>query len=223
MKRALAARAKHDPNGLAPPVGSPMAGRVVSSSPGQPPLKIQKFEVKHEEAAGSSEVLHSSMRPVEPIIISSSQPVLDSLPPVQQLVEKNSTHVISGSNSLPSSPRPGASSQGAPNTSKTKNSMKRQRPSPAAPDGEGDDDDDDCADKSAFFLKHQNAALASELQQLRYQLQLLERERDFRRNQCRDACQLLHSLEATWNAMEVALQLGQQPQDEQEEVSTTIA
>jgi E3 ubiquitin-protein ligase BRE1 len=223
MKRALAARAKHDPNGLAPPVGSPMAGRVVSSSPGQPPLKIQKFEVKHEEAAGSSEVLHSSMRPVEPIIISSSQPVLDSLPPVQQLVEKNSTHVISGSNSLPSSPRPGVSSQGAPNTSKTKNSMKRQRPSPAAPDCEEDDDDDDCADKSAFFLKHQNAALASELQQLRYQLQLLERERDFRRNQCRDACQLLHSLEATWNAMEVALQLGQQPQDEQEEVSTTIA
>jgi E3 ubiquitin-protein ligase BRE1 len=196
-----------------------MAGHVVSSSPTQPPLKIQKFEVNHDEAPSSSELSHPSPRPVEPIVISSSEPVPDSTPPVQQLAEKHSTHVISGSSSLPSSPIPISSSQGAANPSKTKYSMKRQRPNPAASDFDGDDDDDG-ADKSAFFLKHQNAALASELQQLRYQLKLLERERDFRRNQCQDACQLLHSLEATWNAMEVALQLGQQPQEEREEVST---
>lgn len=221
MKRALAARAKHDPNGLAPPVGGPLAGHVVSSSPTQPPLKIQKFEVKHEESPSLSEVPQPSPRPVEPIVVSSSEPVPDSTPPVQQLAEKNSTHVVSGSSSLPSSPIPSSSTQGAANPSKTKYSMKRQRPSPANGDIDGDDDDDG-ADKSAFFLKHQNAALASELQQLRYQLKLLERERDFRRSQCQDACQLLHSLEATWNAMEVALQLGQQPQDEREEVSTNF-
>ena len=220
MKRALAARAKHDPNGLAPPGGGPMAGHVVSSSPSQPPLKIQKFEVKHDVVPSSSEVPHSSLRPVEPIVISSSQPVLDSVPPVQHLAEKNSANVVSGSSSLPSTPRPGTSvTYGATDPSKTKNSMKRQRPSLGAPDSNGNNDDDDDADKSSFFLKHQNAALASELQQLRYQLELLERERDFRRSQCRDACQLLHSLEATWNAMEVALQLGQQPEAEHDEVS----
>lgn len=225
MKRALAARAKHDPNGLAPPVGGPMAGHVVTSSPTQPPLKIQKFEVKHDEAPSSSEVPQPSPRPVEPMVISSSEPAPDSTPPEQHSAEKNSTHVISGSSSLPSSPVPSHSTQGAAYPSKTKHSMKRQRPSPATADFDCDDDDDG-ADKSAFFLKHQNAALASELQQLRYQLKLLEKERDFRRNQCHDACQLLHSLEATWNAMEVALQLGQQPQDEREEElerTTTVA
>ena len=135
---------------------------------------------------------------------------------MQQPTEKNSTQPEdkTPSNSLPSGTAPKSLDQGTANNSKSKNSMKRQRSSQS-----GADDEDQNAENSAFFLKHQNAALASELQQLRHQLQLLEAERDFRRKQCQDACQALHSLEATWNAMEVALQLGQKPLDEHEEVS----
>jgi hypothetical protein len=222
MKRALAARAKHDPSGLAQPIGGPMggpmAGHVVSSSPSQPPLKMSKFESNQEEGPSASEIPHPT---AEPTLISSSQPVLQlSLPvvpvPVPQSTEKHSTQLDdkTQSNTLPPGTAPKSSDQGTANNSKTKNSMKRQRSSQT-----GADDEDQNAETSAFFLKHQNAALASELQQLRYQLQLLETERDFRRKQCQDACQALHSLEATWNAMEVALQLGQQPLDEHEEVS----
>jgi hypothetical protein len=64
---------------------------------------------------------------------------------------------------------------------------------------------------SAFYLKHQNRALASELKSLQYQLLLLERERDFRRKQCRSAVESLQSLDATWTQMETALQLGEAP------------
>lgn len=87
--------------------------------------------------------------------------------------------------------------------------MKRQRMSQAAVE------DNEEKENSSFFLKHQNAALASELKQLTYQFNLLEKERNFRRNQCNEANQALHSLEATWTAMEVALQLGQQPPEDE--------
>lgn len=59
---------------------------------------------------------------------------------------------------------------------------------------------------SSFFLKHQNSALASELKSLRYQLNLLEKERDYRRKQCRVASHALNALQATWTQMETALQ-----------------
>jgi hypothetical protein len=223
MKRALAARAKHDPSGLAQPIGGPMgglmAGNVASSTPPQPPLKMTKFENHQDEGPMGLEI--PSQIPTEPLRISSLQPGLQLSPsvgplPMQQPTEKNSTQPEdkTPSNSLPSGTAPKSLDQGTANNSKSKNSMKRQRSSQS-----GADDEDQNAENSAFFLKHQNAALASELQQLRHQLQLLEAERDFRRKQCQDACQALHSLEATWNAMEVALQLGQKPLDEHEEVS----
>lgn len=223
MKRALAARAKHDPSGLAQPIGGPiggpMAGNVVTSSPPQPPLKMTKFENNQDEGPRGSEISHQMT--TEPIRFSSSQPVLQLSPtvvpvPMQQPTEKNASCLEDKTqpNLLPTGTAPKSMDQGTANNSKSKNSMKRQRSSQS-----GVDDEDQSDENSAFFLKHQNAALASELQQLRYQLQLLEAERDFRRKQCQDACQALHSLEATWNAMEVALQLGQQPPDDHEDVS----
>lgn len=229
MKRALAARAKHDPNGLAPPVPVPVViggvGGVavpgLSSPPPEPPLKIPRLEPKREreeapilpESAPLLRTMPLPMKPqTMPIHISSSQP------------QTSRQALATETNSVPTSTPKPTNNQGTtvptvggttvptvtvPTvTTKTKQSMKRQRSSQAAAD------DDDDTEKSAFFLKHQNAALASELQLLRYQLQLLEKERHFRRTQCQEASQALHSLEATWNAMEVALQLGQQPQDD---------
>lgn len=48
-------------------------------------------------------------------------------------------------------------------------------------------------ESSAFYLKHQNRALATELQSLKYSVTLLEQERDTRRSQCRTAAQMLLS------------------------------
>lgn len=93
-------------------------------------------------------------------------------------------------------PRP--SPHGTPREAERRSSLKRQRP---AEEEEGD------GESSAFYLKHQNSALASELKGLHYQLRLLEEERNIRRQQCHEAGQALQALESTWTQMEVALQL----------------
>jgi hypothetical protein len=246
MKRALAARAKHDPNGLAPP-------GVVSS----PPKKIPRIESKPEivpsnngqngssnpgagaggsgkgtgTSTGSTTV--NSQPPeypqktkVEPVVSSVVKPnnmnanVVPSSSTVQ--VKKPTTTTAPApapapappvkQNALSTTPKPNKPGPGRP-------SMKRQRASQSSSSAADDDDE-----TGAFFLKHQNAALSSELQQLRYQFSLLEKERDFRRTQCQDASQVLQSLEATWTAMEVALQLGQQPSGaDAEDADTTVS
>lgn len=105
-------------------------------------------------------------------------------------------------------PRP--SPHGTPREAERRSSLKRQRP---AEDEEGD------GESSAFYLKHQNSALASELKGLHYQLRLLEEERNVRRQQCHEAGQALQALESTWTQMEVALQLSM-PTEEGELVRT---
>lgn len=104
----------------------------------------------------------------------------------------------------PSSSTPRASPSGTPREKRT--SMKRQRSSAALSSEEKEEDD-----SSAFYLKHQNRALASELKGLQYQLRLLEKERDLRRLQCEQAGQALQALQNTWTQMEVALQHGTPP------------
>ena len=60
-------------------------------------------------------------------------------------------------------------------------------------------------DTSAFYLKHQNRALATELLSLQDSTKALEKERDYRRQECWAACQALNSLQATWTQLETAL------------------
>ncbi|GAX12110.1 E3 ubiquitin-protein ligase BRE1 [Fistulifera solaris] len=60
-------------------------------------------------------------------------------------------------------------------------------------------------DDSAFYLKHQNRALATELLSLQDTTKALEKERDYRRQECWAACQALNSLQATWTQLETAL------------------
>ena len=69
-----------------------------------------------------------------------------------------------------------------------------------------EEEDVEDSNSSAFYLRHQNRALASELRQLKYQIHRLERERDVRRSQCSLAAQSVHTLQATWTQLESALQ-----------------
>ena len=62
-------------------------------------------------------------------------------------------------------------------------------------------------DASAFYLKHQNRALVTELHSLQHTVQQLEAERHDRRHQCRVAAQALESLQATWTQLELALEV----------------
>lgn len=68
-----------------------------------------------------------------------------------------------------------------------------------------DEEDEDDSNAAAFYLRHQNRALASELRHLKCQLYRMERERSLRRDQCSKASQALHTLHATWTHMEKAL------------------
>jgi hypothetical protein len=74
-----------------------------------------------------------------------------------------------------------------------------------------DEEEEDDSNASAFYLRHQNRALASELRMIKYQQQRLEQERGYRRSQSSKAVQTLNSLQATWTQMEAALQFGQPP------------
>jgi hypothetical protein len=121
-------------------------------------------------------------------------------PPQQRVVKAEPITIPSQQASTTTTPRPSPS--GTPREKRT--SMKRQRSNAALAAEEEDD-------SSGFYLKHQNKALASELKGLQYQLRLLEKERNLRRQQCHDAGEALQALENTWTQMEVALQLGTPP------------
>lgn len=61
------------------------------------------------------------------------------------------------------------------------------------------------SETSAFYLKHQNRALAVELRSLQHALRQLEKEREHRRQDCWSATLALHALQATWKQLETAL------------------
>jgi hypothetical protein len=60
-------------------------------------------------------------------------------------------------------------------------------------------DELDQPDDKSFYLKHQNRALATELQSLQYAVSQLETERDARRRHCHDALQAIHGLQWIWS------------------------
>ena len=87
----------------------------------------------------------------------------------------------------PSSPRP--------------SSKKRQRPPSPTVDN---DDDSDAEDRNvdAFYLKHQNKQLASELMSYKREISLLERERTIRRKECKRIGQVLSQMEGIFRTGE---------------------
>lgn len=71
------------------------------------------------------------------------------------------------------------------------------------------EEDEDDSSASAFYLKHQNRALASELRSVKYQLSHLERERDYRRSQCSEALQSINSVSSMWRQLESSMGKGE--------------
>ncbi len=67
------------------------------------------------------------------------------------------------------------------------------------------DDEDGEDSNSSFYLKHQNQALASELYAYRRKIYLLEKERDYRRKECRIAGKRIGELRGAWRGIEEAL------------------
>ena len=64
------------------------------------------------------------------------------------------------------------------------------------------DEEEEESSNSAFYLKHQNRALATELKSLQFAVKQLEEERDARRRHCREALQAVQLLQNTWTSME---------------------
>ncbi len=82
----------------------------------------------------------------------------------------------------------------------------RPRKSPsAAPQDRDDSADEEDAENSSFYLKLQNASLASELFAYRRRIYLLEREREFRRRGCRAAGRKIGELSGAWGGLECAI------------------
>lgn len=114
-----------------------------------------------------------------------------------------------------SSPPPNASSSGNMAAYQSQKSMDDD--AAATPKGRGpgrprksavkqvDSSDEDEADNTSFYLKHQNAALASELYGYRRRIYLLEREREFRRKECRVAERKIGELDSAWKGLESAI------------------
>ncbi len=67
------------------------------------------------------------------------------------------------------------------------------------------DDEDGEDSNSSFYLKHQNQSLASELYAYRRKIYLLEKERDYRRKECRIAGKRIGELRGAWRGIEEAL------------------
>lgn len=181
MKRALAERAKQ--SGLPNGVGSSIPGS--------------------EPTTGASSPLPSSQSVTEYTALKDA--------------ETTSSHHLPNNDEIPRKSLSIASQGNGPSTSSTPVPSPRTAPSPRPKKRlresvvKLEEQDEEDANASAFYLRHQNRALASELRQLKYQIHRLERERDTRRTQCSLAVQNLNTLQATWSQLEEALQLGQPP------------
>lgn len=184
MKRALAERAKQSglPNGVGPSV--PSSEPTTSSILSNPPPSSLP-ELSTSFSAPNNESAEPDNSNSTPAVNSSATDT-----------PKTPLSIAAKTNASTASPRP------SPRPKKRlRESLVKQL--------EEEDEDDSSA--NAFFLRHQNRALASELRQLKYQLTRLERERDTRRSQCSLAVHNLNTLQTTWTQLEEALQHGQPP------------
>ena len=211
MKRALAARVKEEmgdpivpPN--APPSALPMgyAGMngVAGGGPtvdGHPPSKIPR---------------RTNMTMASSITSSSSLPHAD-LP--QSIVGGGGDPHAMASKKRPRNesaglPPPNSSSSGntsAYQSQKSSSDAKGTGRGPGRPRKSSikhqESSDEDEGDNTSFYLKHQNVSLASELYAYRRRIYLLERERDYRRKECRVAGYKIGELGGVWRGMESAI------------------
>jgi hypothetical protein len=70
---------------------------------------------------------------------------------------------------------------------------------------DGDDEESNSATQNAFYLKHQNKALASELYQYKHTIALLEKERMVRRQELEVVAKVIQELNQVWVGVEGTL------------------
>ena len=208
MKRALAERAKQSglPNGVGTATNRPIQEKSMPSSHVAPSANGHIASVpaaaeastntaNHSSRSNSSSSSSSSSIPKKPFVPKPQTTLSSSQPPqkVSEVQVKKPLASLKTKMSQVRSPR---------NASASPRPKKRARESLVKLEEEDEDD----SNKTSFYLRHQNRALASELRLAKYQLTRLEREREHRRGQCLQAVESLNDLYIRWKTVEVALE-----------------
>jgi hypothetical protein len=211
MKRALAERVKQEmggPTANGPPetVNHDVGVNGVNYSNGQPPAKLPRMA----ESALSSPMPTSTPVSTSPMDHNAMGGV-----PMELSSRDDGRMTTTNNNSPPPSkkrPRsPNANSSGnlsafqAQKSSDDENepTTPRGRSHRSKPTANSDDENEES--NSDFYLKHQNKSLASELYAYRRRIYLLEKERDYRRKECRIAGRRIGELRGAWRGLEEAL------------------
>lgn len=217
MKRALAARVKEEMGDpiippSAPPSSLPMgyAGmNGVAGGDGHPPSKIPRRTNMTMASAATTASTSSSLQQNHPDLPQSI--VGGGGDPHSMASKKRPRNECSGT-ATGGVPPPNSSSSG--NTSayqsrKSSSDSKGTGRGPGRPRKSSvkhqDSSDEDEGDNAGFYLKQQNVSLASELYAYRRRIYLLERERDYRRKECRVAGFKIGELGGVWRGMESAI------------------
>lgn len=218
MKRALAERVKQErgepivpPN--APPSSLPMGYTGINgvSTGGAPPSKIPRTNMSITNPSSLS------MAPLSASSRGIPQSVMGGME-IHSMSAASPTSGAASSKKRPRSSPPNASSSGnAAAYQSQKLGDDDHSAAASTPKGRGpgrprkpaskqlDSSDEDEADTTSFYLKHQNVALASELYAYRRRIYLLEREREFRRKECRLAEHKIGELGGVWKGLESAI------------------
>ena len=228
MKRALAERVKQEmgdpivPGPSAPPGYTSMNGVSGGGSPdghNLPPSKIPRTNMSNVASSSTSSI------PMAPVSASPHGIPQSSMGDMMSM----EVHSTGGNSAGMKRPLPNASSSGnvaayqssqnppstnhvhtsnnnaATATTATPKGRGPGRPRKSAIKQDSSDDDDDDKDNSSFYLKQQNSSLASELYAYRRRIYLLEREREFRRRECRVAGYKIGKLGGVWKGLESAI------------------
>jgi len=156
--------------------------------------------------AGSAPPQSSSPRPSKPTPAASgseSRARPQSQAPKSAAKRRRSSQGESSSSSV----NAGAAVPSSSSSSARRKRERRQRPPPAHASvvPSSDEDEGDEEKKNAFYLRHQNRALASELRQYKRSIDRLEGEREHRRNKCRDARERIELVAEVWRELEAAV------------------
>ena len=229
MKRALAERAKQSglPNGVVSAAVSvagadtpvPKNGSISLQEPSPVPAPVTASDIPKQAGDGQQPP------PIKiPRRNSSSQQEGAPSTPAGTTTNSSPSAIApvtgSANNNARSSPGNTPSQRQAPEPPRPspRPTKKRQRDSIVKLEEEDKEEDEN---SSAFYLKHQNRALSSELRSVKYQLSRLERERDHRREQCKQAVENLGALHSIWTQLESALQNKSPPSDKTSDPGST--
>lgn len=200
MKRALAERAKQSgiPNVDSPPEVSTLPENTISLNAhdhAAPPALLYQPSNNDDPCFDSApfQVPPKHEPPLAPFLLQQQNLSKVVIPKQEENTnDPSSTSVTPSTSKTVGSPRPTPSPR----------PKKRLREGTTEKFQLLQEEDEDDSSASAFYLKHQNRALSSELRSVKYQLSRLERERDFRRRQSLQALQSINTLESIWRQLE---------------------